>query len=312
MTKLYTKQTWQDEVLAGDERYAITDDGTGVIAASAEIALTTGVVQAGSPVDADRMNHIEEGIDAIDDRVNGLYNAGAAMAPFLALPGLRGFWPMSSIGDAGAAIDLSGQGRHMAYNGNPAYARSGLASYLALDGTGDYLSRTDEPGFSILGTEPYIIAGVRGITFGGWFYFSAAPGTQQVMMSKAAGGSAPTYSYFLVRTSGGLSQTYISNGTTGYPATSTATLGQSVWNFVVGRFVPSTSVDNYINLSKTSNSSAIPAAANNAAGPLCIGVSATSIAPMAGSASFCFISAMALPDATINNLYERSRGLFGV
>lgn len=56
----YTKQTWQNEVLNGAEKYHISAPGTNI--EDALISLSTPIVQAGTPVTAERMNHIEEGI----------------------------------------------------------------------------------------------------------------------------------------------------------------------------------------------------------------------------------------------------------
>lgn len=72
MAKLYTKNTWADEVLAGDERYNILDDNGDPIESTVQIELATAVAQAGTAVDADKMNNIEDGIDAIDDRLDDL------------------------------------------------------------------------------------------------------------------------------------------------------------------------------------------------------------------------------------------------
>jgi len=71
MSKIYTKNTWVDEVLADTEAYEVIKTGGGAIAnvselADVEINLTTSVAIAGSPVNASRMNNIENGIDAID------------------------------------------------------------------------------------------------------------------------------------------------------------------------------------------------------------------------------------------------------
>ncbi|HZW02867.1 MAG TPA: hypothetical protein VFF68_03000 [Anaerolineaceae bacterium] len=74
MAKLYTKTTWTDEVLAGNERFHIkADDGT-PIESNVQIELATAVAQAGTAVDAEKMNNIENGIDGIDtlvDSING-------------------------------------------------------------------------------------------------------------------------------------------------------------------------------------------------------------------------------------------------
>lgn len=72
MAKLYTKNTWVDEVLAGAERFDIKEDGGAAIHSNTQIVLATGVTTAGTPVDASKMNNIENGVDAIDTRVNNL------------------------------------------------------------------------------------------------------------------------------------------------------------------------------------------------------------------------------------------------
>jgi len=73
MTKLYSKQTWTDEVLAGAERYDILEDDGTPIYEDAQIALATAVTQAGTAVDATRLQHIEDGLDAVDTRANDLF-----------------------------------------------------------------------------------------------------------------------------------------------------------------------------------------------------------------------------------------------
>lgn len=73
MAKIYTKGTWVDEVLAGDEKYTIKEAGVSTHA-DAVIALKTEVVTPGTAVNASRMNNIEEGIDALDTKLN---SAGA-------------------------------------------------------------------------------------------------------------------------------------------------------------------------------------------------------------------------------------------
>lgn len=56
----YIKQTWKDEVLNGPEQYNITAPGTNIN--GAKITLSTPITQAGTPITAERMNHIEDGI----------------------------------------------------------------------------------------------------------------------------------------------------------------------------------------------------------------------------------------------------------
>lgn len=59
----YVKQEWKDEVLNGPEQYNITAPGTNIN--GAEITLSTPIIQAGTQVTAERMNHIEDGIAGI-------------------------------------------------------------------------------------------------------------------------------------------------------------------------------------------------------------------------------------------------------
>lgn len=68
----YTPQTWENEVPATTPaKYTIIDDTAGVIAASASIELVTEVTP-GTPLDAARMNHIEQGIADVDAALNDL------------------------------------------------------------------------------------------------------------------------------------------------------------------------------------------------------------------------------------------------
>jgi hypothetical protein len=85
MTKIYSKNVWVDEILAGDELYDILDDEDNPIHEDVQIQLTTDVAQAGSAVDADKMNNIEDGLDAIDTLVDGsiaksLFDANTVLA----------------------------------------------------------------------------------------------------------------------------------------------------------------------------------------------------------------------------------------
>ncbi len=70
MPKLYTKNTWTDEVLADTEKYNIKDSSGTTLYGDAEITLSTPVVTVGTAVNASKMNNIENGIDGLDDRTN--------------------------------------------------------------------------------------------------------------------------------------------------------------------------------------------------------------------------------------------------
>ncbi len=66
----YTKTTWEDEILDGAERFEILDDLGAAVdnvtdLAQCQIKLKNTVTKAGTPVDADNLNHIEQGIEDI-------------------------------------------------------------------------------------------------------------------------------------------------------------------------------------------------------------------------------------------------------
>jgi hypothetical protein len=70
MAKIYTKATWTDEVLAGDQRFDILDDDGVPIYEDVQINLSTGITTVGSTVDAAKMQNLEDGVDALDSEIN--------------------------------------------------------------------------------------------------------------------------------------------------------------------------------------------------------------------------------------------------
>ena len=69
MSKIYTKNTWVDELLSGAERYDIKTDGGTPVESNVQISLATVVATAGTAVSAATMNNIENGIDGLDTLV---------------------------------------------------------------------------------------------------------------------------------------------------------------------------------------------------------------------------------------------------
>lgn len=63
----YTKNTWLDEILAGDARYNILEDGGGAFKSTMRINLSTSVTQAGTALNAARMNNIEGELQILSD-----------------------------------------------------------------------------------------------------------------------------------------------------------------------------------------------------------------------------------------------------
>lgn len=74
----YTRATWIDEILAGDPRYDILENGGGAFKATMQINLATSVTQAGSALEAVKMNNIEGELQILSDLL--LYKLAVSVA----------------------------------------------------------------------------------------------------------------------------------------------------------------------------------------------------------------------------------------
>lgn len=234
------------------------------------------------------------------------------ISPFLALPGLIGFWPMSSVQrSTGLAYDLSGQARNLTYNGNPTYNyHNSIVPYIALDGVGDFMSRADETDLDVLGTETIYAAAVRGLTMGGWFYANAVATIQGFMMKWNATGNQR--SYLLDVTAGGVANGIISTDGIASTTVASGAVSAATWHNIVLRFTPSTELAVFLDGIKTTNVAAIPATIFNSTAALEIGRFGDGTNLLTGRASLCFLSGMALSDTLIASLFSQMRTAFGV
>jgi hypothetical protein len=85
----------------------------------------------------------------------------------------------------------------------------------------------------------------------------------------------------------------------------------SAWNFIAGQFVPSTSVDIWLNESKESNVAAVPATITNSAFGFAIGASAAPSNYFTGRSSIFGVYASVQDDDTVSALYQNTRAAFG-
>ena len=243
-----------------------------------------------------------------------------AMSAFQMLPGLRGFWPMSGYSSLAAianALDYGGAQRHLTNNGPAVLTYSNLIPVLYFDGTNDYLSRADEAGLDILGNEAYIATTVQGLTMGGWFRFSTLPvGAIKGVIGKwDTGGNDRSYLIYI--NNGTSSPTFdISNGgaATSATVTSSVTMSQDGWYFIVARFDPSTEINIIVNNTETTNAVGIPATLFNGAASFEIFSYNLGLAASRnhGYASLCFLTTTLLTDFHVNALFQQTRALFGV
>ena len=232
------------------------------------------------------------------------------MAQLLSLTGLCGAWGMAAFDGAGNAQDQSGHGHHLGYNGNPTYNYANLAPYITLDGVGDYLARADEADLDILGTESYVAAGARGLTMGGWFYFGNAAAAIETCMGKW--NAAANMAYRIYRSAAGLGVFEVSiTGAAAVQVTGPA-IAQGVWVWLAGRFVPSVSLDLWVNGTLTSVVAGVPASIFNSNADFRIGANGAGTELLTGRSSMCFLCAGALSSQNPSAIYQQGRPLFGV
>lgn len=234
-----------------------------------------------------------------------------ALAQFLALPGLRGFWPMSAVGVAGQAIDMQGLGNHLTRNGDPEFNYDNLAPYCDYDGTGDYHNITDAASanaFDILGNEGYIKPAIRGLTAGAWVKTST-DAVEGIICKDVTLVAQDAYALYF-----GPTPTFRVSDGAAYTTIAAPATAINQWHHIAGRYVPSVSVDVYVDGIKTSNVGAIPAAPiNNSVHQFTLAnFSAVGVLELTGFLSMCFICAAALSDKIINSLYQKSRRVFEV
>ncbi len=233
----------------------------------------------------------------------------STLAVYQALPCLR-FLGAGGLGSAGEWRDLSGNGMHLTYNGNPvmSYTTQG-APFWGYDGVGDYHSHADDAHFQITGTETTVTAAVRGMTMGAWIYFYNAAGSTEAIMTKY--GAAGARSYYLVRNAAGNLVIFISTDGTAVINCTNGALAQGTWYFAAMRFIPSISLDLFRNDTETNQAVGVPASIFNGTAPFNVAAQNGGNL-MSGRVALPFVCACALSDAQITRLYNRSRGLFGV
>ena len=242
---------------------------------------------------------------------------GEVIGMYLALHGLRGFWPMSSVNESGSAIDLSAQARHLTrvtVTFNHTDTVSPFMPYASFN-TDRYLYRADEAGLDILGSEAYINSAQRGLTVGCWIRPSTIGAGDGGIISKYnTSGDQRSYMLYRQNSSNRFRFLVSPDGSATSGQTTSLDWTGSTWHFVVGRFVPSTSISIYVNGTWDTNVTSIPAAIFNSSAAFEIGsyAAGVSASTWAHQQSLAFLCAGALSDAVINALYRRTRALFGV
>ena len=108
-----------------------------------------------------------------------------ATGMFLQLCALRGFWPCSAHEAAGNdLVNVATDAFNLTLANTPQLGFTGMAPWVELDTT-DHARHADDAQFDIIGTEAMVHADYRGLTFGGWYYWSSDVGIQGAKASSA-------------------------------------------------------------------------------------------------------------------------------
>ncbi|MDE8535444.1 hypothetical protein PZC41_14135, partial [Staphylococcus aureus] len=230
----------------------------------------------------------------------------------LTRPGLIGAWGGVVNIATPELVDVSGNGVHLAFRDNAALALDSnrpFMPFITLDGTGDYMSRTDEAKLDILGTSTALVSALRGLTFSAWVRFdNTASATENVGSKWNTTGNQRSWQ--LLRTSGGNLQANISNLGTGTnaAATSTATIAANTWTHTVFTFQPSAAVRNYINgLQDGADTSGVPASLFNSSAALVLGGDGAAANLMTGDIALPWLTASLTSADLIFYYYHMTR-----
>lgn len=260
--------------------------------------------------------HIDRRLARIESYPSGP-SIGELFADFRGLPGLRGLWFPGVADNTGAVYDATGQGRTLTYNGGPTInLHNDSVPYYDLDGSGDYFSRAHEAGLYISGAETYIASALSGLTAGGWFWTDdVTTNVTQSLMSKYNTTANQRSWQLSLNISGGIAgtpQMSVSvDGTATHVATAASALAVGTWNFVVGRFTPSTENAVIVNGTKAVNTTSVPATDFNGNAAFEIGRRSSAATELNGRWALAFLCATVLPDDLLTHLLNRTRPLFG-
>jgi len=174
---------------------------------------------------------------------------------FVGLPGLLSYWPMGVRRESGIVADHSGSNLILGQTGVCPTGYDGNAYTHLGDGT-NYV-QSSYVAFGLTGAETFIDSSIRGLTLGGWFWIDAAPASFGGLISRSA--NTPNRSYEMRWQSSNTVRLVISGDGTAAPGVISGGANIGTWNFIVGRFVPSTSADVFVNGVKTTSTTSIPA-----------------------------------------------------
>jgi hypothetical protein len=238
-------------------------------------------------------------------REQGTGSLASGVAAHLALPALRAYWPGSSVDEAGALVDLSGQGRHLAAQGTglPLAHGTRRSGTVLLSRHGDqYYSRAHEAGLSL----------TAGLAAGAWVQCSGAalPAT---LLGKTGGPGV--YGWALALEALGPQQMtwrfyYSADGTS--LAYEEKVVGRAEgWHHVAATFTPFEPAL-FVDGVRVLGGGGLPAALAANTAPFTVGWSALNPAQtLDGRLAHVFVCAAPLEAGYVADLYQATRYLVG-
>ena len=217
---------------------------------------------------------------------------------FVTLPGLVAYWPGGIRDMNGDIVDHSSAGYMLTIVGTSRVGYDGK-SYTEMGPTTEYAYSAAVAAF--WGFETWVTAAIRGFTVGGWFNINALQPGNGGLLSRD--GIASDRGWVMFQQSTGEIGFGVSLSGSSVVSVVGPTMPLSSWHFLVGRFIPGSELAIWIDGNKTTNVTAIPAAANGAAQRFEIGrFSANNATISDGKWRDVFLCATALPDDLINDL----------
>lgn len=249
---------------------------------------------------ARRLYDLEGTVHNLRTRERPSYAAGF-ISDLAQYPHLRGLWTFGPIDEGENITDVSGQARTLFAVGSPTYGLLGNRyNYAILDGSTQYFTRA---GIDISGA----------LTLGGWFYFSSTPASSKGLISKYnAAGNNRSYRLNFNGTTGTLIFSMSQNGSTTYYVESSIVPVEDTWYFIVGKYVPSTSVNIFVNGTLDTNTTSIPSSIYISTAYFVVGANSDYTTLLDGRVGLSFIYASALDDSQIGYIYQKTKVMFSL
>ncbi len=219
--------------------------------------------------------------------------------PFINLPGLRGYWPMSTVDFLGNAKDHSAGSSDLSRSGSPTFGYDG-DPFVQCGVASDFLQGSTSAQ-DVTGVEAWMAPSIRGLTVGCWVKVDATPANVGGMVSIY--GAASQRSFALFWNSSNEALFGVSGAGTVVVNVASPASAVGVWAFVVGRFTPSTEVAVFVNDVKTVVTASVPASAFNSTQAFEVGrIEANNARILEAKFRDAFICAAILSDAQIASL----------